>query len=75
LIKSNRLIKKINQLINFEFESMTKGFFGNKHYRSVCLKAEIVLKEFEDSGLRETIHLDLSNDRISDNQLKNCASF
>ena len=61
--------------IHGELESMTKGIFGNNHYRPSYLKAEIVLKEFENLGLSETLHLNITNDGISDNHLKNCASF
>ena len=61
--------------IHYELDMMTKGIFGNKRYRSSYQQADIVLKEFENLGLRETLQLNVSKNQFSDNYLNRSASF
>jgi hypothetical protein len=55
--------------IHGELEEMSKGIFGNKRYQSSYIKADNVLKEFENVGQSKTFQLNESKERFLGNYL------
>jgi len=61
--------------IHFELEKMSTGIFRNKRYQASYLKADIVLKEFENLGPYNMFQLDESKNQFLGNYLKKRASI